>query len=542
MDHVMELNAKAREFLRHRTLQKFLSHWVQRTEDSLDDQDRALDYYDMRRQQTALDNWRRQVTIARFTKCVRDLVDDRIMHEKFTIWRQRTRNEIAAAELYKVNLIRKTFLTWRLTLRHDIMAEYHDSQIRRNTLQHWVRQERLQLVSRTHNRKLVRGAVALFIEKMQEKQARLQVAAQQVRRMRRKNLAGRIFQWWREKLQYRASVLQERALKFRAVMVFKTMRSVLMNWQQRLRDIKAQEELADEARFFYTAKHALVKWKAATNESKKNRLRKTYQDISRERKRAIARIFFDHWRKRTREIWYMEHRAEERYRTVVLPDLGRGAISLWVDKMTQIQRNKNEANEVNNQRLMREGLEVWIAKFNHLRELDTRLEGYLREKNLELVGQYFEKWNNRYSRFATRIEVSVKESERRQKRQYQFLLRMWKAKASLRQQSRRSSFEGEYGEVTVIPMRDGAVTPPRPFKTPGWKTTGRRKSGMMLNNRSLSLMPNASIGSPGSPLKRYNIFAKSMFGKVNFHHESEDDGTLVGSGPTHRSQSSIGAL
>jgi hypothetical protein len=51
------------------------------------------------------------------------------------------------------------------------------------------------------------------------------------------------------------------------------------------------------------------------------------------------------------------------------------------------------------------------------------------------------------------------------------------------------------------------------------------------------------MGSPGSPLKRYGMFGKSMLGRV-VEPDDEDEGTLVGSqkGLTVGSQSTVGGM
>ncbi|KAF8253871.1 Sfi1-domain-containing protein [Wilcoxina mikolae CBS 423.85] len=536
MDRVMELRTKADEFLRRKTLQKIFSHWVHRTDSSLEQQDDAVNYLDWRRRQTVFDKWRRQAILAPLVKGMQDVVNDRIVYERFTAWKVRTKNEIAAAEMYKQNLIRKTFRTWRLTLRHHIMAEHHDRLLQRNILQQWTCQERLQLLARTHNRKLVRRAIQLFAEKCREKSSKLRRAYRQVALNYRRNLAKRIFHWWYEKSQYNAKLLHLQSNAYQATLIGKA----LSSWRDRLGVIKVQEDQAAHALYYFTAKRALARWNAAVNESKKNRLRQAYQTFSRNRKRRTAQLFFGHWRDRVYGIWIKQQTAERKFEASV-HHVGRRVLFNWFHKTLKIAENDAEAEAFARRRLLGAALDVWIESHQNLRALDDHADTRLREHNLTLISKYLDRWDKKFWRISRRTEEGLQWLARNETKRAQSLFRLWREKASQRQQLRETTDIQQFVDTTIIiPLRDGAVTPPRGLKTPGWKTTGGHRRRGILGNRSL--VATTPMGSPGSPLKRYGMFGKSMLGRV-VEPEDEDEGTLVGSQAlTVGSQSTTGGM
>jgi hypothetical protein len=536
MDKVMELRTMAEEFLRRKTLQNIFSHWVYRTDGSLEQQDDAVNYLDWRRRQTVFDKWRRQAILAPLVKGMQDVVNDRIVYERFTAWKVRTKNEIAAAEMYKQNLIRKTFRTWRLTLRHDIMAEHHDTLLRRNILQQWTRQERLQLLARTHNRKLVRSAIQLFAEKCREKSGKLRRAYRQVALNHRRNLAKRIFYWWYEKSQYNAKLLHLQSNKYQATLIGKA----LFSWRNRLDVIKVQEDQAAHALYYFTAKRALARWNAAVNESKKNRLRQAYQAFSRNRKLRTAQLFFSYWRGRADNLWIKQQTAEE-FAEASLHDVGRRVLFNWIHRTAKVADNDVEAEIFARRRLLGAALEVWIESHQNLRSLDDDADKRLREHNLTLISKYLDRWDKKFWRISRRTDDGLQWLARNETKRAQSLFRLWREKACQRQQLRDTTDIRQLVDTTIIPLRDGAVTPPRGLKTPGWKTTGGHRRRGILGNRSL--MGTTPMGSPGSPLKRYGMFGKSMLGRV-VEPDDEDEGTLVGSqkGLTVGSQSTVGGM
>ncbi|KAA8914539.1 Sfi1 spindle body protein-domain-containing protein [Sphaerosporella brunnea] len=538
---VMQLHAMADAFRRRKILQQYFDHWLYRTDKAFEDQDHATDYLQLHQQKTAFDNWRKQATLAPLVKGMQDVVKDRILYQHFNLWRQRTTNEIAAAEMHKQHLVRKAIRNWRLALRHSIMAEHHDRTITRNTMQHWVRQERLQLLLRTHNRKLARGVIQLMAERLKEKKDRLRQSYRQVATLHRRNTARDIFQFWYQKMTFLREREQIVANRYHGALAEKA----LFIWRERIR---VMGQKAADAYYYFRMTQILARWKAATAEAKKARLKEAYQTVARNRKRRTALEFFRRWRAKSDRLWDLNQRANG-FSDARLHELGRDILYNWNARLALAMDQQADAEELDYRRLVGPAFNEWRENYRRQQELELRAQIVVQESNLKLLLKYLKRWDTRYSRICWRREDAVREYERNEIAKALSIFRQWREKAYHRQRQNDTSsqFGGGFSDHAAPHPADGVVTPRRGLKTPGWKTIGATTMRRgVLGNRNLMLSTSTPVGSPGSPLKRYGLFGRSTLGRVT-EPDEEDDGTLVGSGsggPTvgSRSVASKGGL
>ena len=565
-DRIAELHQTADEFHRRRMLQAVLAHWAQRTNDVLERQDSALGHLDCRLLRTIFGAWRRRAALAPLVEAMRDVMDDRIAYETFSAWRTRAQNRIAAAEMYKQSLVCRTFRAWRLALRHDVLVEHRAMLLRRSTLRQWTLQERLRLLARTHHRKLGRGVIQLFADKCREKSARLLQAYRQVLLAHRRNLARRVFQWWYERAQRSDQQLQLQCHRSRTALALRA----LHGWRGRLGAVHAQERRAADACYFFAATHALARWRAAAAEARKNKLRRAYHLVSHGRKRRTAQLALDAWRARADDAWAMEL-AAARFAEASTRDVARGILACWVRRTAKAADDGSVANGVQQLRLLGVAFEAWRARSHRLREMDDTADEARHEHDLALVSKCLVRWDKKFWRVSRRSEDALGWLARNETKRVQSVFRLWRDKACQRRdvpdlRRRRPPPAADYfgGDLTVLPLRGDSVATTAavtPFRTPaGWGATttvttgGHHRRRGILGNRSLTAAGLAAmgagasgamtpVGSPGSPLKRYGRFGKSiMLGKVG-ELSDEDEGTLVGSqARTTGSQSTTGGL
>ena len=536
---LIELRLMATEFRRQKVLQKFFAHWVYKTDRNMEDQEYAMNHLDLCRRQAAFDNWRRQAAFAPLVRGMLEVVSDRIIYERFTAWKRHAKNEIAAAEMYKGNLTRKGLRIWRLALRHDIMTEHHDVAIRRNTLQQWVRQERLQLLARTHNRKVARNVVQIFAQRCREKKEMLRRAYRQTATRHRRNLVRDIFLFWHHRQQFLHEREQHATNRYSATL----MERALFIWQDRVATVRFHEKLADDAFYFFRTKQMLTRWNAAATESKKQRIKEAYHVVSRNRKRRTAQRVFRRWRTKSDQLWDQEQRATD-YAHSKLHELGRNILYNWNARVAVGLDHWAEAEDLDRRRIVGLAFNTWLESRHRLQEQELRVQMMVHGRNLRLVHKYIKRWDTRRTRLGWRHLDAIRQYEHTQTiRGLSFFLE-WHEKALRRQQQQNSSMQqmDSFENVTVIQSAKGdggSVTPLRGFKTPGWKTTGGSRRRSVLGNRILA--PSTPIRSPVSPLKRFSIFRKSTLGKV-MEPDDEDEGTLIGSGSGARTVGSRGSV
>jgi len=536
---MIEMRLMAIEFRRQKDLQKVFAHWVYKTDRNLEDQDHALNHLDLRRRQAVFDSWRHQAGFAPLVKGMLEIVTDRIVYEKFTAWRKHTKNEIAAAEMYKENLARRMLRTWRLTLRHDIMTEHHDVAIQRNTLQQWVRQERLQLLTRTHNRKVARNVIQLFAQRCREKKEMLRRAYRQTAIHHRRSLVRDIFLYWHHRQQFLRERDQHAMNRFGATLLGKT----LFTLRDRVAAIRHQEKLAEDAHYYFRAKQALSRWSVAATESRKQRIREAYHVVARNRKRQTAQRFFRRWLAKSDQLWDQDQRATD-YAHSQLLELGRNILFNWNARATAVLDHWTEADDIDHRRIVGLAFNSWLENRRRLQEQELRAQVMVHEGQLRLAHKYLKRWDTRQARLGWRHQDAIRQYERTQTaRGFSFFLE-WHEKATRRQQRQNSSMRqlDSFEDITVIQTSKGAtgtVTPLRGFKTPGWKTTGGSRRRGVLGNRILA--PSTPIGSPGSPLKRFSAFGRSTLGRV-VEPDDEDEGTLIGSGSGARTVGSRSSI
>jgi hypothetical protein len=537
-EHINDLEAEAESYEWHRTTGKFYSLWYQRAGSFYREQDTT----DMKLVAKVFRDWRFQAITAPLVRIVQEYVNERIMYEQLMTWRARTKLQIASAEFYKQNTIRKAFRAWRLTLRYEIISELHDNLLELTIIRDWLLQQRLQVATRQNDRRLQRKVFRLFLERLKERQGKLRRARRQVVVSVKRTDARRIFRWWKARMEYRAEEIRFSERRHEVTLMEKFLRI----WRDHSEFIKYADEIAFDTQVYFMNRRVLKLWQTATHESYHRRIREVQRTVTRKRKRKIAAWYFGCWRDKMFRIMDGKIDAEdfvdERRR-----DLAVTTLINWRTRTKEAVQDYAEANAHYELSLLRMTFNLWKERREHLQELQLDAEDALYNHNLKLMRLYSRKWDTRRFDLSMLSEKGNRYFERNEASRAATLFHLWKFRLQQHRQERLDNeaelqkFEA-FADTTIIPLRNGAVTPPKAARTPVWRTTGRGRR-LLLGNKLL--IGSTPLGSPGSPLKRYGLFGRSTIGSTLgrvVEPDDEDDGTLIGSGSGPGSRSTRGLV
>lgn len=527
-ERLTQLNRMAEAFFRRRTLQVVFVHWIHRVEEHFRDEDTAEDHRDMVLQRRTLTVWHRAAQHAPLQTAMVEFVNDRVVYEHFVLWRERARNVIAAAELYKSNLLCAALRKWRLQTRERVLSPRLEETRQRTLLKRWVLQERLKLLQRENARRLARRTLKLFIEQVAARRRILAAAARRTTIARNRTLVAATLSHWRARL----AALQEHAREAAAIHTARTAAAALAHWRDRLSGVRVMQAWAADARYYFVTHSTLQQWHLATHSARRARLKTAYHAVARTHRRNLAAAAFAHWRTRAASLQQLSDLAGD-FDDSRLRDLAASALVHWHGCAADAQQRAADAAELNYTRLLRAAWRAWVARAHSVANLAADAERIARDRDHALMARYLRRWGMRFWDFSMLAEKGERLAERNDALRARAILRAWRDRA--RFDDSRTAAEPDVFSDPVLPTpgrgsgssTDGfggfslsvrssgratgrgggfASTPAVGFATPSWRSSTARRRPL--------LAARTPAGTPGSPSKRFSRFSSSVLGRL----------------------------
>lgn len=227
----------------------------------------------------------------------------------FNVWVVRARQEIQAAAIDRLKIMREACLSWNDKLRcHALQVRMNDRLVLQG-LYRWVLAERSVLAQRLLERKIMRFSLAKMDGALQatvDTDARDNFAAR--RFCERKSLMNAI-RCWQDALG---------AHKLHVYLVSKVVNPKILNdcltrWLNRRQQIQQQHNWAHDGHFYFAVSKRLKSWKNAMETLKREKRRTAYSQFRRKTKVKLATEVLLAWRQQTHAVIEAKRMASDLY-------------------------------------------------------------------------------------------------------------------------------------------------------------------------------------------------------------------------------------
>lgn len=537
---VIRMNRMADAFYRRRTLQVLFNHWSERTVTCIEQEAAALDHAEWKLTERAFDSWRRQAQTTPLMAAMGEYVNDRVVSNFMTLWRQRTRQAKSAEATAQRKSLHIGLKTWRLRLRWKIMNEQVNERIQTSTVQNWILQARLREFQHYKAANICRATLVHWSYHLHKLTSTLRKIAHRVVILRNRGTAADLIAGLRQRVQFRREEQMEantfynrlvlgkaivrwrsktqqiqfmRIMRADAIRVHQThlLSKSLARWRLKTDLCRMYDDWADDAVYYFTVRRTMHTWKAAFKNHRRNRLREAFHTQARRTKRELAGKVLEHWVAKYDRIRYLNDAARSFSRGRV-EEAAANSIQLWRLQNEEITTIRRTAEEFNNTRLLRTFLQFWVDHRRYIRDIDEDAEILYEAQNTKIASKYFQIWERK----GWHLKVVRMTGDRFERKRYKNLLKSWR-NAALEKVESRAWLEGRgidetidegFGVDWAEPLAPNQPPPSARVRSPvqgqdlgrsvfGRSTRGGQESSLRRSVLGQSVLGQSVRGTPG---------------------------------------------
>ncbi len=315
----------------------------------------------------ALGVWRHGSALVPRLQYLRRKVDLRLKYDLLKLWIMRARQESHARAIDRSKIMREAWITWNDKLRYMSLQSKINDRLLLQGLYKWVLGERLVLVRRLMERRIMQTSLQKLAEALQNSTVKdfrdLYLAEETFAR----RLSSNAIQNWRTCLQHRLQH-EQAAVNFNLPSVLS---NSLARWSSQSQRISQLQSWAHDGEFYFLARKTIKSWKNATERAKREKRRLAYTQFRRRYKIGLAKKMFSIWHQQVTAITQSDRLAVEVYqnKSVVLCieacDRWRARIEDVVELNLVWERSllEKHLNEIKLSLINRRGLEMEAAAF-----------------------------------------------------------------------------------------------------------------------------------------------------------------------------------
>lgn len=304
-----------------------------------------------------LQAWKLGLRLKPLAQQISNTVDWRIAGTTFDTFVYRFRIERYAAEVNRRRIMRSAWTQWNDRLRCKTLSQQIDDRFLLEALYKWVIAERSILLQRLNALRLKRRLFSRIAHRFQIIQGQRSRSCQIIEHNRNRKTLRSAFEYWKQR-QESSRQDEQTALIFYNPRIAQ---EALQVWSSKYTHTQFLERRAMHARFYLLVSDSLKRWRAAVAESKRAKRRDAYAQVRRKLKMALA----------------------------------RNAIRLWGDLTNQLAGMNNQAQDFNQNRLLRVGttlFDKWKARCDFIIDHEYQIDDFYRRK---VVNRQFQTWLER---------------------------------------------------------------------------------------------------------------------------------------------------
>ncbi|KAH7136103.1 Sfi1 spindle body protein-domain-containing protein [Dendryphion nanum] len=388
----------------------------------------AIEFRQLALMTSAFSTLRTQSQLVPRANQIKQRVDTRLVRAVFSIWRNNALLSRQARAVDRQRLLRNAFTAWNDGLRVKALRSQIDDRVLVESMYKWALASRVALIQRVRNHNAKRLIFLLWSSKVQDQESRLAQAERNFADYKRTQLLRNGLQ----KLEI-ATVFRKDQEE-QALFVYKprTKHAVLSQLIAKHEHCRQLDEWANRAHYYYTAKHAIQKWRKATEYARRNKRREVYTQFRRKIKMNLARRLVHNWKDKADKFNLAERQANE----VVENRLLRSstiALMRWRDRTSTLARLEARTMQSYNGKIASFQLYAWLQKTQTLRNMDDQAVA-LRQESTEIIA------TSCLKRLAWRLwtvqrqeEMAMKLHERTFEKHVRAMVRFWVEQSAERQ-------------------------------------------------------------------------------------------------------------
>lgn len=405
----------------------YVSQWLDKARVILSSQREAALFHEQRSVANALQAWTLGRRHAPLAQQVSNMVDWRVAGTTFAIFVNKHEVEKQAAKVNRMRILRVAWTQWNDQLRIQALTHRTDDRYLLEALYKWVIAERSILLRRLQEQRLKQAC----LHKLRQQCLKLRVQRHNIRQniegKLRQRLLHSVVSRWRLGLeaQHRAGQI---AFEFHAPQV---VQDILQRWTQSSNHYRKMDSWATDAVFYFIAKRYLHRWHIASIESSRQKRRNAYVQVRRRAKMSLASGVLQRWRNHTAQIRELQRNANE-HNDERLLRVGTSLFEHWRSVYHLCSDQHFQAGDHYETRLLEHHLHTWFERLSSRVELEktASLNAELRVQNMAF---------SQLNRLRLRI-IELKGPQatagtlraRYEKRHFHNILRLWQDKTASR--------------------------------------------------------------------------------------------------------------
>lgn len=331
-----------------------LIQWLAKTRLGLFNSQKAVALSRQNLAARSLREWKLRLRLNPLAQQISNRVDWRIAGTTFATFVYRFRVERYAEEINRRRIMRKAWTQWNDNLRCKILAQQIDDRFLLEALYKWVIAERSILLQRLNTLRLKQKIFSMIAHRFQIMRVQRNRSCQIVERNHDRKILRLAFERWRQQKELSRQD-EQTALVFYNPRIAQ---EALQVWNTKYTRIQILNRRANDARFYLLVSNSLKSWRAAVEESRRIKRRDAYALVRRKLKMSLA----------------------------------RNALWRWGDLTSQLTGLNNQAQDLNQARLLRVGtalFDKWRTQYDSMVDRIQQTDDFYQRK---VVNQYFQSW------------------------------------------------------------------------------------------------------------------------------------------------------
>ncbi|KIW07533.1 uncharacterized protein PV09_01495 [Verruconis gallopava] len=364
---LLENEHNAEEIVRGNMCRMNLLSWRAKTQDLLEMNKLAEDFRRHRLLSKSLESWKREAVLAPRAAQLSARVNAKIEANAFAIWRRYCQISRQAAHVLEQRLLRNAFSAWNDKLRIGFLQGQIEIRLKVETLYKWKIASRGVEAERTHERKLVRNMLNVWLSRAQTRHRSIEGAEQSFELSQRQRALRVAY----GKLVYASQHWQQQQAEAEHFRQVRLVYAMLAKWQQKNAEVDLLRRKAAAAEFYILTTKALKKWSHTAEEHRKHRKREAYAYIRRMCKMNLAREML-----RRMQIQLAHVRNLDRFSAEFREDhVVKTAIStfrVWKDRAAKFLQEDQQAKQLYNQKILLDAFKKMVQRKDQLQEMQTQ--------------------------------------------------------------------------------------------------------------------------------------------------------------------------
>ncbi|KAL3421052.1 hypothetical protein PVAG01_07497 [Phlyctema vagabunda] len=476
-----------------RVLRNTWQAWRARTNDCAKHNQEAELHHRTTRRRVLFAKWRNERRVIPAKVAISNEVDSRLLREKFRLWVLRTRQERQAAEIDRFKILREAWMNWRHKLRFQVVQAHVDNRVILQVLYKWVLAERLSLIRRVADERLVERSTRALIQGWRAVRERRWNQEDMAEAFAARKTQTLVLRCWQERTRTRQA-LEITALEFRSPRV---LHGPISQWNQQSQHLIRLNKWATDARFYFLASGSLRIWKASTEATKRARRKQAYVQVRRAKKINIANRFFQDWRQKAQQAQELNSQAEEvaKNRTVIL---GMNVFDRWRARAEELA----ELDAMQRESVLRKFFSIWRDRSTAFDDMQTEAANHFKERQEDRA---LKKWSLRVYHVKAQSKYALEViQEKNARKHFRRIFAYWQQRTVQKRPMRlgdtaRAEAWSDFGdELDIEAWPNGLEENVASTPIPGYLSTPSKRTGRVIAAavRFSSTTPRAPLSTP----------------------------------------------